>query len=312
LRTGTYDLTVEQAGFKRAVKTGIEVLVGQTVRADAALQIGETSQAVEVTAELVQIERDTSDRGTVITGQEVLDLPLVTQSEQRNPALFITLVPGVNIRGTVTSTPSGSGRQLDTTVNGSQSGTIEWHLDGAVLGQGYMMSGDFRQLPFPPDAVGEFKVMTLLPPAEYGQTGLGITNFTLKSGTNAIHGTAYEYFPQCCVGCAGLLCCEKRRKITRMNLDSPQAGPLKRTRPSSMVGTMASGWLGSPGQTQRITLPTAAMKGGNLSNLLGAQLGTDALGRPVYSTEIYDPATTRTVAAGAVDPGNRSEEYHCQ
>jgi len=63
LRPGTYDVTVEQAGFKRAVLTGIEVQVGQTARADTALQIGETSQAVEVTAELVQVERDTSDRG---------------------------------------------------------------------------------------------------------------------------------------------------------------------------------------------------------------------------------------------------------
>jgi len=55
LRPGTYDVTVEQAGFKRAVLTGIEVQVGQTARADTALQIGETSQAVEVTAELVQV-----------------------------------------------------------------------------------------------------------------------------------------------------------------------------------------------------------------------------------------------------------------
>src|SRR5207247_3506417 len=50
------------------------------------------------------------------------------------------------------------------------------------------------------------------------------------------------------------------------------------------------------------TVPTEAMRGGNLSNVLGGQIGTDALGRPVYSSEIFDPATTRTVAAGALDP----------
>jgi Carboxypeptidase regulatory-like domain len=123
LQVGKYDVTVEQTGFKKYVQTGVVVDVAQTVRVDVAMQIGEATQAVEVTAQgtEVQIQRDTSDRGTVISGQEVLDLPLVTQSEQRNPALFITLAPGVNSRGTVTSTPSGSGRQLNTTVNGSQS-----------------------------------------------------------------------------------------------------------------------------------------------------------------------------------------------
>ncbi len=160
-------------GIQKAVLTGILVQVGQTARVDAALQIGETSQAVEVTAETVQIQTETSDRGTVVTGRDVLDLPIVGQGEQRNPAFFINLSPGVTSRGTSTPTASGSGRQLNTTVNGSPTGSLEFHLDGAQIGNVGLLSGDFRNLPFPQDAVAEFKIMTLNPPAEFGTSGLG-------------------------------------------------------------------------------------------------------------------------------------------
>ena len=194
LRSGTYDISVEQTGFKRAVLTGIVVQVGQTARVVVALQIGETSQAVEVTAESIQIQTETSDRGTVVTGRDVLDLPIVGQGEQRNPAFFINLSPGVTSRGTSTPTASGSGRQLNTTVNGSPTGSLEFHLDGAQIGNVGLLSGDFRNLPFPQDAVAEFKIMTLNPPAEFGRAGLGITAFNLRTGTNQFHGSVYEYF----------------------------------------------------------------------------------------------------------------------
>src|SRR5262249_6960852 len=91
---GRYDVTVDQTGFKKYVQTNVTVDVAQTVRVDVTLQLGESSQSVEVTAGLAQIERDTSDRGNVITGQQVLDLPIVAQGAQRNPATFITLAPG--------------------------------------------------------------------------------------------------------------------------------------------------------------------------------------------------------------------------
>ena len=85
---------------------------------------------------------------SIISGKEVLDLPLVGVQEVRNPAFFISLAPGVTSRGTAYGTSSGGGRQLNTTVNGSLSGSIEWHLDGAVIGQGYMASGSFNSSRF--------------------------------------------------------------------------------------------------------------------------------------------------------------------
>ena len=307
LRAGRYEITVEQAGLKRFVQSGIDLEVGQTVRVDVAMQLGQSTQTVQVTAQAELLQKDTSDRGTVVSARDVEELPIVAQQEQRNPGFYMTLAPGVTGRGTATPTASGSGRQLNTTVNGSPSGSTEFHLDGAVIGQGYMLAGDFRQLPFPPDAVGEFNVMTLNPPAQYGQTGLGITSFSIKSGTNQIHGDAYEYLRNDALDTRGFFA--PTTPILKQNeFGVTVGGPV--IIPKLYNGkdkTFFYGWydgfrLVQEASNSLDTVPTEAMRGGDLSNVLGAQVGTDALGRPVYGSEIYDPATQRTVAAGAVDP----------
>src|SRR3989441_3579930 len=316
LRAGKFEVTVEQAGFKKFIQTGIFLQVGQTFRVDAVLQVGQTTQTVEVTAQALQLQRDTSGRGTVISSRDIEELPIVSQGEQRNPGFYMTLAPGVTGKGTAAGTPSGSGRQFNTTVNGGQSGSTEFHLDGAVIGQGYAMSGDFRQLNFPPDVVGEFNVITLNPPAEYGQTGLGITSFTLKSGTNQFHGTAYEYLRNEALDARGFYA--TKTPLNKQNeFGVTGGGPV--IIPKLYNGkdrTFFYGWYAGfrlskqAGANTLDTLPTAAMKSGDLSNLLGSKIGTDALGRPILSGAIYDPRCTRNVTAGAVRAGG-TRKYQC-
>jgi Carboxypeptidase regulatory-like domain/TonB dependent receptor len=297
LRVGNYDLAVEQTGFKKHVQTGIVLEVGQTVRADASLQLGETSQAVEVTADVVQVQKDTSDRGTVVTGEEVLGLPIVGVGEQRNPGYFMTLAPGVTGRGV---SYSGSPRMLNTTVNGSQSASNEFQLDGSIVGSPAEWAGDFRNLPFPQDAVGEFKVMTLNPPAEFGRTGQGITSFTIRSGTNRFHGSLYEYFRNDALDARGFFPATTPT-LKQNEFGGTIGGPIKQDK------TFFFGWyqgfrLRRAAANRTDTVPTPAMRGGDFSSILGAQIGTDALGRPVYSNQIFDPVTQRTIPAGGVDP----------
>ncbi len=300
LRPGTYEVTVEQTGFKKYIQTGVIVEVGQTVRVDAPMQLGEATQTVEVTAGAVQVQTETSDRGTVVTGREVLDLPIVGQGEQRNPAFFINLSPGVTSRGTSTPTASGSGRLLNTTVNGSPSASTEFHFDGLQIGNAGQLSGEFRNLPFPQDAVAEFKIVTVSPPAEYGRSGLGVVTFTTRSGTNQFHGSVYEYLRNEKLDARGFFA--PRTPLNKQNeFGATAGGPIRKDK------TFFFGWyqgfrLRKEASNSLDTVPTEAMRNGNLSNILGAQFTTDALGRPVYAGQIYDPATTRTVAAGAVDP----------
>ena len=303
LRVGTYELSVEQSGFKKYLQGGILLEVGQTVRVDAQMQLGQATELVEVTAQAAQLQTSTADRGAVVTSRDIEELPLVGQGEQRNPAYFMILAPGVTGRGV---SYGGSPRMLNTTVNGSQSASNEFQLDGALIGSAAEWAGDFRNVPFPQDAVGEFKVITLNPPAEFGRTGQGITSFTLKSGTNQLHGTAYELIRNCTPTTPGKeshFCLDSRgfypakSAINKQNeFGATVGGPIRKDK------TFFFGWyqgfrLRKGANNFTDTVPTAAMRGGDLSNILDTSkvLGTDALGRPVYQGEIYNPATDRIV-----------------
>jgi hypothetical protein len=117
LFAGRYDVTVEHPGLKKFVQT-VVLEVGQTIRVNAAMQIGQSTQTVQVSSQgMLQV--DTSNLATVVTSRDVQELPIVSQQEQRNPGFYMTLAPGVTGRGTANPTASGSGRQLNTTVNGA-------------------------------------------------------------------------------------------------------------------------------------------------------------------------------------------------
>jgi Carboxypeptidase regulatory-like domain len=195
LSVGTYEVSAEQQGFKRFVRNGIILQIGQTARVDIPMELGRVSETVEVQADAPTLLPNTSDLGTVVTQQQFRELPLIGQGEVRNPTFFMILVPGVTGRGPATFDSNHfSERVLSTTVNGSQSGSTEFHLDGSIIASAAEFSGDPRNVGFPPDAVGGFKMITLNAPAEYGHSGGGIAAFTTKSGTNQLHGSVYEYF----------------------------------------------------------------------------------------------------------------------
>ena len=191
LTVGVYRVTIEQAGFKKHVQEGVTVPLGQTVRVEAALQVGEVSQSVEVQAEAPVLKPDTSELGTTISNQQILDLPLSMTGEMRNPTTFMRLVPGVVGRGSTSM--AGPEAIFNTAVNGGQTLSLEIQLDGAAI-LGSNLPGDLRIIGFPVDAVQEFKLSTNNFAAELGRTGGGVTSFTLKSGTNQIHGSVYEFF----------------------------------------------------------------------------------------------------------------------
>ncbi len=149
--------------------------------------------------------------------------------------------------------------------------------------------------------------MTLDPPAEYGQTGLGITSFSIKSGTNQLHGSVYEYLRNEALDSRGFFA--PTTPINKQNeFGVLGGGPV--VIPKIYNGkdkTFFFAWYHGYRRSQQAsntldTLPTEAMKGGDFSNILGSQISSDALGRPVYAGAVYDPSSQRTVAGGAVDP----------
>ncbi len=188
LRPGTYSITVESSGFKKATRDNIELVISQAATFDFVLETGSVNDSVTVTSEAAIIETASADRGGVIDRQKVLELPL----NSRNPFMLGVLAPGVNFNGaSIWQRPFDNGAIAQWTINGSQQNGNEFLLDGAP-NNGQAGGNNIAYVP-PVDSVQDFKIMTNTYDAQYGKTSGGIINVNLRSGTNAFHGTAYEF-----------------------------------------------------------------------------------------------------------------------
>ena len=187
LPVGSYELSVEQSGFKTAKRTGIALAVGSVATLDIALEIGATQETVSVTSEVPVVEATRSQTSTVVTTQAVADLPI----NGRNFLDFTVLTPGVSRDATRTGDLSFGGQRGTSNsllVDGSDANNI-------FFGQSSGRAGTGRNpYSFSQDAVQEFQVNTNGYAAEIGRAGGGVINVITKSGTNDFHGTAFEFF----------------------------------------------------------------------------------------------------------------------
>lgn len=273
LAVGLYSLTVEKPGFKKVMRTNLEVRVASRLTVDIALEIGDVAQSVDVTADVPLLSTTTSEQGQIFSPKFMENLPLFTGGI-RNPRTFVNFMPGVN-----------TGAELS--VSGSGGRAQEILIDGASL---TIPESGGTVFNFPSAEIfGEFRLLTSTYSAEYGRFGGGVEVYVTKSGTNWIHGTAFH---------------NMRRDI--WNANSWQNNSLGRLRPKERFNEVG-GAMGGPVAIPKVydgrdktfwfftytkdlrpasigfpvsTVPTARMKQGDFSEL-GSQL-------------IYDPATTRT------------------
>jgi hypothetical protein len=187
VKIGRYRVMAEHPGFKRSVSDPFSVAVSARQRVDLNLQVGEVTESVTVTEAAALLETDTSSRGTVIGHKQIVDLPL----NGRAYADLTLLTPGTTpaLRGTL------EGRDASYHVNGLRSSYNNFTLDGVennsygTSNQGF--SNQVVQLS--PDAVGEFKVTTNNFSAEYGRAGGAVITASLRSGTNDLHVTLWQF-----------------------------------------------------------------------------------------------------------------------
>lgn len=181
LPVGLYNLTVEASGFRRAEVKGLRVEVNQQSKADVTLQVGEVTQTVEVAANASLVQTESTDVGTVIDNKRFLDLPLTLGGGIRNPSAFIFLTPGVS-----------PGNTWEKHIGGGGSFNDQVYFDGIALSRGDL-ANDAEVNPSV-DAIAEFKLVTNNYSAEYTHALSGVTSFTMKSGTNQLHGSAFHFF----------------------------------------------------------------------------------------------------------------------
>ena len=192
LQPSVYGLTVSCAGFKTQQRDGVTLELDTTTTLDVILTTGAVSESVTVTADANQLQPNSADMSTAITEKEYQHLPLVQNNRLRNPASFVYLAPGVqgNIR---LDGNEYTGATNVISVNGGPIWDTELLIEGLPGGQTRIV-GNYTESSPPVDAVNEFKVTTTLLPADYGHTGFAVGSFGIKSGTNLLHGSIFEYF----------------------------------------------------------------------------------------------------------------------
>ncbi len=191
LPVGAYEITTTMPGFKQAVRSGINLVVGQEAVVDLTLEVGAVGEQVTVTEEAPLVNTTTSSTSGVITEQQVKELPLNGRSFDQ----LITLNVGVS---NATSNTLDSGNWNMFSVAGKRPETnrfiingIDW-VGGNANGQYITPEGASRQM-LGVEAIREFNVLTATYSAEYGKRAGGQINIVTTSGTNQLHGSAFEY-----------------------------------------------------------------------------------------------------------------------
>jgi hypothetical protein len=194
LPPGSYRVKFEASGFKTVDVPSITVNVTETDVLDRRLEVGTQSQEVTVQGEVENVQTSNATVGTVMTGATIADLPLTT----RNYTNLLGLSTGANT-GVFNAATLGRGTQ-NISVNGSTTFQNNFQMDGvSIMGWGgnggIIDSGGIPGIGVPsPDAIQEFKIQTSLYDAGYGRNPGANVNVVTKSGTNAFHGTAFEFF----------------------------------------------------------------------------------------------------------------------
>ena len=190
LPPGPYRVTVEAPAFKRFV-TNVTLVAGDRARTDAQLQVGDTSQTVEVTATTPALQTDSSAMRDTVAAKSVQDLPL----NGRNYITLVETAPGAAAgpsNSIISGTRPDDRRQTSAVVVNGQNETFNNHLvDGMDNNEREQFSILYRPSI---DSVEEVKIDTNAYPAEEGRAGGAVINLITKSGTNTYHGGVYEYF----------------------------------------------------------------------------------------------------------------------
>ena len=177
LPPGDYEVSVSATGFTSS-KQKVAVAVGSRVGVNAQLKVGSTTTTVEVAESNVQVNIETQSLSNLVTAQQIVDLPSLT----RNPYDFVATMPNV--------APDQGGRGVGYMINGMRAAGTNVMLDGVANNDEF--SGTVGQS-VPLDSVQEYSVTTSSFTAEVGRADGGIVNVVTKSGTNAFHGTLYEF-----------------------------------------------------------------------------------------------------------------------
>ncbi len=283
LDPGNYTVQVEQAGFKTIEQKGIVVQVGSTTRQDVALQVGNANQQIEVTAAPPLIQTDSATLGSVVGQRTIAAMPL----SGRNVNNLLTLVPGVVAGGNTYGNPStniiGNGNYQ---IGGGFGNQSIFYVDGVMTN--IPENNSDTMIPSQ-DVVSEFKVATNDVSAEFGGFAGGVVNISTKSGTNELHGSAYEYLRNKVLDANDFfsnLYGHPRLPYVQNQYGFTLGGPVMKNKLFFFTGAEWEPVRQSTLSTT--TVPTTAMMQGDFSNVM---VPDPAHPGQMVNVQLYDPNT---------------------
>lgn len=294
LPVGAYRVTVEAGGFGPFEQKGIQLAADQSATVVIHLQLGSTSQSVEITAGAAMVETRSGALSQVVNQQKISELPL----DGRNAASLVLLAPGaVDLRA---GNSRGAGDTLQTisspsavsiSANGARADTANYSLDGGSNQDTYTNVNN----PFPnPDAVEEFSVQTNSFSAEYGRGSGAIVNVVTKSGTNEFHGSLFEFLRNGNLNARNFFA-DKHDELKRNQFGGSFGGPIVRNK-LFFFGTYQGTQLRDVMAGQSATVYTAAQQQGDFSGL-SRQIVDPITKTPFPGNQIplsrFDPAAAK-------------------
>src|SRR5262245_39050753 len=187
LPAGVYSVSTTPQGFKKTVNEKVELHVSENLAITLVVQVGEVSETIVVTDETPQVSTTGGDISSLVSEKQVTELPL----NGRNYAALVTVIPGISTAGSFATRGTGLDSNIDMAVNGNQSNTNMWTVDGV---NNMDVGSNATLLVFPSiDAIAEFKVERNSFSAEYGQAQGAVINLVTKGGSNDFHGNAFYF-----------------------------------------------------------------------------------------------------------------------
>jgi Carboxypeptidase regulatory-like domain len=302
LNPGSYRVTVSLSGFSKFVSDQIELHVADVLTVDATLKVGAVSDEVTVTATAATVDRTTAELGQVVDARRIAELPI----REGSPVELVILAPGVTVTTDLRSRKAAFNNGLS---QFSTDGVGEKKNDFTIDGVSNVANDRVAYSP-PSASVEEFKIHTSTYDAAIGNTMGAVVNLVTKSGTNALHGQAYEWF--------------RGSTLDAKNYFDRIAGRPKRDYDDNRFGIAVGGPIranhtfyfgnfeANPFQVPSpniVTVPTEKMRNGDFSDLLALgsqyQIYNPFTTRPSPTTPgrfVRDPFPGNIIPAGLIDP----------
>lgn len=304
LPAATYSITVDASGFNTTKQERIVLTAGASVTDNIKLQVASASEQVTVTSAAPLLQTENANVSTEVTTRQIQDLPL----NLRNVTGLVLLNSSVNNQTQQQILASGGAEDTADqdesflSFGGGFFGTTAFLLDG-----GWNVSEGWGGTIYVPSAddVQEFRVQTNSFSAQYGWSTGNVVNVITKSGTSNFHGDIYDFMRNQALDANTFFNNRNGIKKTpdhRQQFGAAGGGPLDipgiyKQRDRTFFFANYEGLRLNNAGIDNEVVPTSDEESGNFSALLGSQIGTDVLCRPVYTGQIYNPYTTRQVTA---------------